>query len=150
MKITDQEILYKIFISTAEMLPYMATHNYFGNKRGLGPTDEWSQKYATQICTAFRESRFKTGLSSTQSMKRITKLIDKGDLVADKHRPGDSFHFSLPAEATRPMFERAFELMIENGITKEPKDATGFDDVAKKVSSALILEFSGEFDRRAA
>ncbi|MFV8801316.1 hypothetical protein ACNSO8_22310 [Yersinia sp. LJYL362] len=75
MKITDQEILTSIFHETAKKLPYFATNNYFGNRRGLGSTDAWSQRYATQICTAYRESALKLELSSTQSMIRIRELI---------------------------------------------------------------------------
>lgn len=148
MKITDQELLNKIFITTAERLPYMATHNYFGNKRGLTPDDDWYQKYATKICTARRESALKTGLSNSQSMSRIIRLIATGHLQAEKHEIGQAFYFSLPDEVTKPMFVRTFELLIENGITKEPQDATGFDDIAKRISATLISEF-GEMKRAA-
>ncbi len=148
MKITDQELLNKIFITTAERLPHMATYHYFGNQIGLGSTDEWSNKYATWICTAFRERALKTGLSSTQSMNRIIRLIAIGELVSEKRTAGQAFNFRLPDSITKPMFVRTFELLIENGIPKEPQDATGFNDIAKRISEELIIEF-GEMKRAA-
>lgn len=141
MKITDQELLRKIFTTTAQRLPYMATYNYIGGKRGLGATDEWSQKYATWICTAFREKALNTGLSNTQSMNRLIKLIALGELVSEKREPGQAFNFKLPDEITKPMFARTFELLIEKGITKEPADGSGFDEVAKSITETLIAEF---------
>lgn len=141
MKITDQELLRKIFLTTAQRLPYMATYNYIGGKRGLGSTDEWSQKYATWICTAFREKAINTGLSNTQSMNRIVRLIATGELVSEKRVSGQAFNFKLPDEITKTMFARTFELLIENGITKEPADVSGFDGIAKSITETLIAEF---------
>ena len=141
MKITDQEILTSIFHETAKKLPYFATNNYFGNRRGLGNTDAWSHRYATQICTAYRESALKLGLSSTQSMIRIRQLIAKGGLVAEKARPGQSFYFSLPESETKPMFERTMELLANGGITKEPVSDVGFDELAANITEMLVIEF---------
>lgn len=141
MKITDKEILTSIFHETAKKLPYFATNNYFGNRRGLGSTDEWSQRYATQICTAYRESALKLGLSSTQSMIRIRKLIASSYLVAEKVRPGQSFYFSLPESETKPMFERTIELLTDGGITKEPVSDAGFDELAASITEILVIEF---------
>ena len=148
MKITDQELLNKIFITTAERLPHMATNHYLGNKVGLGSTDSWSQKYATWICTVFREKALNTGLSNTQSMKRIVRLIALGELESEKREHGQAFHFKLPDAITKPMFARTFELLIESGITKEPQDATGFDDIANRISATIISEF-GEMKKAA-
>ncbi|HDL6602103.1 TPA: hypothetical protein ACY4ZU_004026 [Yersinia enterocolitica] len=141
MKITDQEILTSIFHETAKKLPYFATNNYFGNRRGLGSTDEWSQRYATQICTAYRENVLKLGLSSSQSMLRIRKLASEGHLVAEKVRPGQSFYFSLPESETKPMFERTIELLANGGITKEPVSDVGFDELAANITEMLVIEF---------
>lgn len=141
MKITDKEILTSIFNAIANKLPYFATNNYFGNRRGLGSTDEWSQRYATQICTAYRESALKLGLSSTQSMIRIRELIASGYLVAEKVRPGQSFYFSLPESETKPMFERTIELLTDGGITKEPVSDAGFDELAASITEILVIEF---------
>lgn len=141
MKITDQEILTSIFHETAKKLPYFATNNYFGNRRGLGNTDAWSQRYATQICTAYRESALKLGLSSTQSMIRIRELIASGHLVAEKVRPGQSFYFSLPESETKPMFEITIKLLANGGITKEPVSAVGFDELAANITEILVIEF---------
>lgn len=141
MKITDQELLSKIFLTTAQRLPYMATYKYIGGKRSLGSNDEWSQKYATWICTVFREKALNTGLSNTQSMNRIIRLIALGELASEKRVPGQAFHFKLPDEITKPMFARTFELLIENGITKEPADVSGFDGIAKSITETLIAEF---------
>ncbi|HHR0728947.1 TPA: hypothetical protein ACS2QJ_004306 [Yersinia enterocolitica] len=141
MKITDQEILTSIFHETAKKLPYFATDQYFGNRRGLGSTDEWSQRYATKICTAYRENALKLRLSSTQSMIRIRALIASGHLVAEKARPGQSFYFSLPESETKPMFERTMELLASGGITKEPVSAVGFDELAVSITEILVIEF---------
>lgn len=141
MKITDQEILTSIFHEIAKKLPYFATNNYFGNRRGLGSTDAWSRRYATQICTAYRESALKLGLSSTQSMIRIRELITNGHLVAEKVRPGQSFYFSLPESETKPMFERTIELLANGGITKEPVSDGGFDELAANITEILVIEF---------
>ncbi|ENG0876771.1 hypothetical protein ABU549_004430 [Yersinia enterocolitica] len=141
MKITDQDILASIFNAIAKKLPYFATNNYFGNQRGLGNTGEWSQRYATQICTAYRENALKLGLSNTQSMIRIRRLIDSGYLVAEKVRPGQSFYFSLPDSETKPMFERTMELLANGGITKEPVSAVGFDELAANITEILVIEF---------
>lgn len=141
MKITDQKILTNIFHEIARKLPYFATNKYFGNRRGLGSTDEWSQRYATKICTAYRESALKLGLSSTQSMIRIRELIASGHLVAEKVRPGQSFYFSLPESETKPMFERTIELLADGGITKEPVSDAGFDELAANITAILVIEF---------
>lgn len=141
MKITDQELLRKIFITTAERLPYMATYNYIGGKRGLGSTDEWSQKYATWISTTFRERVLNTGLCNTQSMNRIVRLIAIGELASEKRTAGQAFNFKLPDEITKPIFARTFEMLIESGITKEPVNGAGFDDIAARITATLISEF---------
>lgn len=140
MKITDEEFLKSIWLSVAYHLPYGATHNYYGDCRGLVPNDKFYVRYSTHVCTARRSSRIKLPIGNAQSMNRIKKLIADGRLGAEKQRRGNAFYFWLPDEFNQRAFERTLHLLAENGITTEPVDGSGFEDIATKISQQLLRE----------
>jgi hypothetical protein len=141
MKISDDDFLKAIWKSVAEILPYTATHNYFGDKRGLVPNDWFYVRYATHICTARRSNRIHLPIGNSASMNRIRKLVAQGLLFAEKHKPGDAFYFWLHDSLNQPAFERTLVLLGAYGITKEPVDGYGFDVIAKKITNSLMAEF---------
>lgn len=141
MKITDEEFLQAVWIAVVNHLPYAATHNYFGNKRGLVPSDDFYMRYSTHICTAFRANRLLLPIGNSASMKKIHKLIKQGRLLAEKHRSGGAFHFWLPDSLNKPAFEETLRLLELHGFTKDPIDASGFDSIARSITEALLEKF---------
>ncbi|MEL4016956.1 hypothetical protein [Dryocola clanedunensis] len=141
MKITDDDFLKAIWKSVAEHLPYAATHNYFGGKRGLVPNDWFYVRYSTHICTARRSNRIDLPIGNAASMNRIRKLIAQGLLCAEKHKPGDAFYFWLPDSLNKPAFELTLSMLESYGITKESVDGFGFDVVARKITNSLMSRF---------
>ncbi|MCK7175997.1 hypothetical protein L8P05_18925 [Enterobacter cloacae] len=141
MKITDDEFLQAVWRAVANHLPYAATHNYFGNKRGLVPNDEFYMRYSTHICTAFRANRLLLPIGNSASMKKIQKLIKQGRLGAERHRFGGAFHFWLPDSLNKPAFEETLRLLELNGVTKEPVDASAFDAIAYSITASLLERF---------
>lgn len=144
MKISDRDFLSAIWKGVVSRLPYTSTHNYFGNQRGLTPNDKFYMRYATHVCTAFRSNFIKFPIGNNQSMRRIHKLIERGILGSEPHRKGSAFHFWLPDGLNQRAFSRTIELLTEKGFTEKPRDATGFDEVAKEISEILLAEF-GEY-----
>lgn len=144
MKISDRDFLSAIWKGVVSRLPYTATHNYFGSQRGLTPDDKFYMRYSTHVCTAFRNNFIDFKIGNNQSMRRIHKLIESGLLGAEKHRKGESFHFWLQDDLNQKAFSRTRELLIEKGFTDKPRDAAGFEDVAKEISAKLMAEF-GEY-----
>jgi len=141
VKISDEEFLSAIWKSVAEHLPYAATHNYFGNKRGLVPNDEFYVRYSTHICTARRNNRINLPIGNSASMARIRKLVEQGVLCAEKRRAGEAFYFWLPDDLNKPAFEMTLSMLESNGITKEPVDGFGFDVLARKITNSLMAKF---------
>ncbi|MEQ9830582.1 hypothetical protein [Pectobacterium versatile] len=141
MKVNDNEILSGIWISVAKQLPYRATRNYFGNRRGLAPSDDGGMRYATQICTAYMSAHIETKLGRGQLLVRVKRLVDSGKLNSEKRVRGSSFWFWLPDSINIQVFDRTQELLASSGMTKEPSSAHYFASLAEKITSTLIAEF---------
>lgn len=141
MKVTDNEILSGIWLSVAKQLPYRATHNYFGNRRGLTPKNDFWMRSATQICTAFMSANIETKLGKGQLLLRVKRLVDNGKLSSEKRVRGSSFWFWLPDSINRPAFNMTQELLATGGVLDGPVSATDFDHLAGGITSILINEF---------
>ena len=141
VKTTDDEIISSIWASVAKQLPYHATHNYFGNRRGLAPKDDFWMRSSTKVCTAFMSARIETNIGKGQLMARVKRLVDSGRLKSEKRVKGSSFWFWLPDSINRPAFNLTQDLLVAGGVTEEPVCAKDFDQLAGGITLILINQF---------
>lgn len=141
-KLTDRFILRTIWHAVLRQLPRRVTHNYFGDGCvvGLCTHDDFWLRSATQICTTGRKRSLGLPLSDSQSMNRIKKLVEDGQLER-KSMVAGAFYFWLPDVLNKPAFERCLQLMRNEGLTEKAANIPNYDEIVTRVSEALIAEF---------
>ena len=127
MKITDDGLIYRIWLTQLRILSKRVLNRYIGGGVGVCKDSNFDYFHASSIHIVERH-KITDKLGSQHLRKRVVRLVEDGFLFW-AHR---NLTFMVNTEQSKKAFEAAREFMLSKGI------ATGWDDSKKCMRTSQI------------